>query len=151
MLDTCAETRLSVCARDDIRLFFCSFLVICAIILINVVVAVLLEKMVEPIEEYEEEEQDHSEDALDGLVLPDLKRIHPEPPPETPPRSPDLHNTPVTELSAGNEDVTQRLTALEAKVDRMLLMMERSMGYADANVGAVDLQQARQRDEGREV
>lgn len=132
--------RLTVCARANIRLFFCSFLVICAIILINVVVAVLLEKMVEPIEDEEEEEENLEEETLTDVGGHDHKRIHPEPPPEAAaPRSPgrSANNTLVTELHDGNGDVTRRLTALEEKVDRMLLMMERSMGRADVSAGAV--------------
>jgi len=129
-----------------VALFFCSFLIVCAIVLINVVVAVLLEKMVEP-----EENDEDDEETVDGHspVLPagaddaptykehNSSRVHPMPPGGG--GYDDVidlqQGVRVAAAAAGGgggagsdaswkAETSERLAAVEAKLDKLLSLLE---------------------------
>ena len=79
-----------------IVLFFTSFLIICAIVLINVVVAVLLEKMVD-----EPDPPDEDEEDMDS-------------------------SGPVTTAALPKATVEERLATVEAKLDQVLKLLQAS-------------------------
>jgi len=112
-----------------IAIFFCSFLVICAIVLINVVVAVLLEKMVGPPEEPEKEDESEADDLIDPLAesAGNITRVHPIDAPAAAAMK-DGGDLSVTARLVEVELKLERLLAVEKKVDRVLALLEQRDG-----------------------